>query len=75
MTEPETIEYKGKEVPSFTICGCKATIVTDPDGKRHIEAECPDKATRDEFAAVMEEEMILRIKPKVVLEEPVTEPE
>ncbi|MBA7546176.1 hypothetical protein ES705_38559 [subsurface metagenome] len=69
MTEPETIEHEGKKVPSFTICGCKATIVTDPDGKRHIEADCLDKAARDELAALLEEEVVLRINPKVKLEE------
>ncbi len=69
MTEPETIEHKGEKVPSFTICGCKATIVTDPDGKRHIEADCLDKAARDELAALLEEEVVLRINPKVKLEE------
>ncbi len=69
MTEPETIEHEGKKVPSFTVCGCKATIVTDPDGKRHIEADCLDKAARDELMALLEEEVVLRINPKVKLEE------
>ncbi len=74
MTEkPETIEYKGQKV--FTVCGCKGEIVTTTDGKRHLEYSCPDKATRDELAAILEEESILRVKPKVIVEEPVTEPE
>ena len=70
--EPKVMEYKGKSV--FTVCGCKATIVTTPDGKRHIEADCLDKTARDELASIFEEEMIIRVNPKVVLEEtPVTE--
>ncbi|MBA7546261.1 hypothetical protein ES705_38646 [subsurface metagenome] len=73
MTEPETIEYKGEKV--FTVCSCKGKIVATPDGKKHLEYECPDKATRDELAAILEEESILRVKPKVIVEEPVTEPE
>ena len=65
--EPKSIDYKGRKV--FTICGCKATIVNTPDGKRHLEGDCISKAARDELAAILEEEMILRVNPKVTLEE------
>lgn len=70
--EPKVIKHQGKSV--FTICGCKATIVTAPDGKRHIEADCPDKSARDEAAAIFEEEILLRVNPKIILEDaPATE--
>jgi len=59
---------------SFTICGCKGTVVTAEDGKRHIELECKSKSDRDEAAAIFEEEIILRVNPKVVLEELAPEP-
>ena len=65
--EPESVEYKGKTV--FTVCGCKGTVVTTEDGKKHFELECKDKQARDELAAILEEEAILRVNPKVVLEE------
>lgn len=43
---------------------CEIKIV---DG--HIEAECDTKDDRDELAKVFEEEAILRVKPKVAVEE------
>ncbi len=52
---------------SFTVCGCRGTIVTTQDGKKHIELECKSKADREEVAAIFEEEVILRVNPKVVL--------
>ncbi len=64
---------------SFTVCGCRGRIVTTEDGKRHFELDCKSKEDRDEVAALFEEEVILRVNPKVVLEEipvvatPVTE--
>jgi len=69
-------KVEGIELPmSFTILGCKGTVVTTEDGKRHIELECESKSARDEVAAIVEEEMILRVNPKVTLEEmPVVEP-
>ena len=68
----------GTTIGEFTILGCKGRIVTTEDGKKHLEVECKDKEARDEVAAVFEEEAILRINPKIVLEEtpeetPVTE--
>ncbi len=69
------LEILKKEPRSFTICGCKGTIVTTENGKRHIELECLSKEAREEMAALLEEETILRVNPKVVLEEiPVVEP-
>jgi len=63
--EAEGMEYKGKEV--FPICGCEGTIVTAEDGTKHIEADCPDNASRNELAAILGEETILRVKPKVAM--------
>jgi len=72
MTEER--EDKGKVVASFTILKCKTDVIETPDGKRHFEGECVDKLAREKLASVFEEEAILRINPKVVLGEPVTEP-
>jgi len=70
MTEPKTIEeLKAEIAQSFTICGCKGRIVKSEDGKRHFELECKSKEDREEVASLFEEEVILRINPKVVLEE------
>jgi len=79
-TIDETLEKwkektEGIELPvNFKILGCKGTIVTGEDGKRHIELECKTKSHRDEAAAIFEEEIILRVNPKVVLEELAPEP-
>ncbi|MBA7554687.1 hypothetical protein ES705_47318 [subsurface metagenome] len=70
--EPESIEYKGRQV--FKVGGCQITVVKDAAGKAHFEGECLDKAARDELAAIFEEEAILRVNPKVKLEEPPVEP-
>jgi len=59
----------GTTIGEFTILGCKGRIVTTEDGKKHFEVDCKDKEARDEVAAVFEEEAILRINPKIVLEE------
>jgi len=66
--EPESIEYKGRQV--FKVGGCQITVVKDAAGKAHFEGECLDKAARDELAAIFEEEAVLRVNPKVKLEEP-----
>jgi len=69
MTEPKTIdELKAEMAQSFTICGCKGKVVTTDDGKKHIELECQSKEARDEVATILEEETILRVNPKVILE-------
>jgi len=74
MTEPKTIEeLKAELAHSFTICGCKGKVVTTEDGKKHFEIECKSKADREEVAAIFEEEAILRVNPKMVLEEPPAE--
>ena len=66
---------KGKVISSFTILKCKTDVIETPDGKRHFESDCLDKKARAEFAAVFEEEAILRINPKLVLDDmPATEP-
>jgi len=65
----------GQKLPRFTVCGCKGIVVTTEDGKKHFEIECKSKKDRDEVASVFEEEAILRINPKVILEDsPVPEP-
>jgi len=67
---------KPKELRSFTICGCQGKVVTTEDGKKHFEIECKSKADREEVAALFEEEAILRVNPKMVLEdEPEPEPD
>jgi len=72
MTEPETIEYKDRVVGK--VGGCQIIVSTTPDGKKHFEATCLSKEHRDELAAIFEEEAILRVNPKVKLEEPPAEP-
>jgi len=60
---------KGKVISSFTILKCKTDVIETPDGKRHFESDCLDKKARDELAAIFEEEVILRVNAKVILEE------
>ncbi|MBA7553085.1 hypothetical protein ES705_45670 [subsurface metagenome] len=67
-------ELKAELAQSFTICGCKGKVVTTEDGKKHFEIECKSKVDREEVAAIFEEEAILRVNPKMVLEEPAAEP-
>ncbi|GAI68744.1 unnamed protein product [marine sediment metagenome] len=77
MTEERIEEQATKPKPTgFTVCNCKLEVVTDPDGKRHFEATCLNKEARDDLASIFEQEAILRINPKVILEEipPVAEP-
>jgi len=64
-----TEEQKGKVISSFTILGCKTDVIEDSEGKRHFESECLSKEARDKFASIFEQEAILRVNPKVVLEE------
>ena len=79
-TIDESLDKWGKKTEelklptSFTVCGCRGKVVTAEDGKRHIELECKGKKDRDEVAAIFEEEVVLRINPKVILEEPPEEP-
>jgi len=68
MTDPETIEFKGQVVGK--VGGCELRVVTTADGKKHFESDCLDKKARDELNAIFEEEAVLRINPKVILEEP-----
>ncbi len=77
MTEERVEELTTEPKPvSFTICGCKGKVVTTEDGKKHFEIECKSKEDRDELASILEEEAILRVNPKVILEEtPVAEPQ
>ncbi|MBA7553268.1 hypothetical protein ES705_45858 [subsurface metagenome] len=65
---------KGKVISSFTILKCKTDVIETPDGKRHFESDCMDKKARDYFSSCFEEEAILRVNPKVILEEPPAEP-
>ena len=66
--EPETIEYKGRVVGK--VGGCSLIVTTDATGKKHFEGTCLTKEDRDELAALFDEEAILRINPKAILEEP-----
>ena len=59
----------GQKLPSFTVCGCKGIVVTTEDGKKHFEIECKSKEDREQVAAIFEEEAVLRINPKVILED------
>ncbi len=72
MTEPEKVEYKGEVVGK--VAGCDIVVTTTPDGKKHFEATCQNNEARDKLAAIFEEEAILRVTPKAVLEEPAPEP-
>jgi len=67
MTEPDTIEYKGKIIGK--IGSCILISVPTPDGKEHLEATCKSKEARDHLAAILEQESILRVNPKVILED------
>jgi len=60
---------KPGEKRTFTILGCKGRIVATDDGKAHFELDCKSKKERDELSAIWEEEAILRINPKVVLDD------
>lgn len=71
MTEER--EDKGKVISSFTILKCKTDVIETPDGKRHFESDCLDKEARDYFSSIFEQEAILRVNPKVILEEPAPE--
>jgi len=64
---PETIEYKGKIIGK--VGNCVLISVPTPDGKEHLEATCASKEARDHLAAILEQESILRVNPKVLLEE------
>ena len=67
MTEPESVEYKGKIIGK--IGTCTLISVPAPDGKEHLEATCASKEARDHLAAILEQEAILRVDPKVILED------
>ncbi|MBA7553961.1 hypothetical protein ES705_46567 [subsurface metagenome] len=62
-------QHSRTEFKGFQFGRCKATVVTTEDGKRHIELDCQSKKDRDEAAAVLEEESLLRVNPKVVLDD------
>ncbi|MBA7590493.1 hypothetical protein ES708_32616 [subsurface metagenome] len=51
------------------VCGCALIVTYDDKGGGHIEASCKTKEGRDKLAAILEKESILRIDPKVVLED------
>ena len=76
----EQLAATGELHTGFTVCGCRGTIVTTQDGKKHFELECKSKADREQVAAIFEEEVVLRVNPKVILVDTqapvsVTEPE
>ena len=70
VSEQPVSEQQPEPKPrSFTVCGCKGTVVTTADGKKHFEIECKSKQDREEVAALFEEEAILRVNPKMVLDD------
>ncbi len=76
-TIDETLDKWGKKTEElgFTICGCRGKVVKTEDGKRHFELECKSKEDREQVASIFEEEVILRVNPKVILEDtPPVEP-
>lgn len=60
---------KGKVVDTFQILGCKGVVIETPDGVQHIETTCRNKDQRDKINALFEQETILRVNPKVVLDD------
>ncbi|MBA7715963.1 hypothetical protein ES703_125022 [subsurface metagenome] len=72
--QPDTIEYKGKIIGK--VGSCILISVPTADGKEHLEATCGSKEARDHLAAILEQEAILRVNPKVLLDDtpPVEEP-
>ncbi len=64
---PDTTEYKGKVIGK--VGNCILISVPDADGKEHLEATCASKEARDHLAAILEQESILRVNAKVILED------
>jgi hypothetical protein len=64
---PEAIE--GKDHILGYVCGCALIVTYDDKGEGHIEASCKTKEGRDKLAAILEQESVLRIDPKVKLED------
>ena len=64
----EDVVVEGKIVPKFP--GCVLRLVVDADGKRHIEADCQSKKDGHELADLLEQEVIIRVKPAKVTEMP-----
>lgn len=60
-------EYKGKIIGRLG--DCTLISVPTPDGKEHLEATCASKEARDHLAAILEQEAILRVNPKVILDD------
>jgi len=56
-----------REASLFSVCRLK--VVKDAEGKKHIEADCKTKEASHELAALLEEEVIIRVKPAKVTEE------
>lgn len=73
MPEKTVDELRAEMARSVSVCGCHGMTVTGADGKEHAELVCPDKETRDKAVAILEEEVILRVKPPPPIYEP--EPE
>jgi len=76
--KPETTEFKVEVEVVGKIGGCQILVSTTANGKKHFEASCASKEGRDKLAAIFDEEAILRVNPKAILEEsppavPVTE--
>jgi len=77
MSELESSQEQPGKPRSFSVCGCKVEVKQDAEGKEHFEATCASKANRDKLAAIFEQEAILRVNPKVILDDtpPAVEPE
>jgi len=62
-------ESKTKDEIVGRVGDCHIIVSTTEDGKKHFEATCASKEAREKLAVIFEEEAILRVNPKVMLEE------
>lgn len=49
---------------------CRVRVVCDDDKACHLEIDCESEQQRDAYAKALENEAILRVRPKKVLAEP-----
>lgn len=60
---------EGKVIDTFKILGCKGVVIEDAEGVQHVETTCRNKEQRDVIAALFEQEITLRVNPKVVFDD------
>ncbi|MBA7701235.1 hypothetical protein ES703_109968 [subsurface metagenome] len=65
-------EVKEKEERKLVgkVCGCNLYTFTDSEDVTHFESECKNLEARAALAKVFGQEAILRVNPKVVLDDP-----